>query len=266
MYLSFVLRMLSTLFHTLRSILYVVTLDFVYVFLLTWVPILYYLQLYKYNTCVLITLSLNITLHLPWLLPFLLVFPLAPCALCARRAPLGLWSISALPPQTNSNFDQFRPCPSDSPWTPVQPTLPPLDLSWTSFHEISPSYQSLVQPMCGRQIVNLSARLDLFVYGLRHVQTPSEYVHDRSLDWIGENHRYAQSIQSMRFALVLGSRLKLELMQLEDMVQPLSLLSFGTAKLNLVNKTMGKSKTVEKLDSHKNTNINSTACTSVLHH
>ena len=32
-----------------------------------------------------------------------------------------------------------------------------------------------------------------------------------SLDWIGENHRYAQSIQSMRFALVLGSRLKLEL-------------------------------------------------------
>ena len=27
-----------------------------------------------------------------------------------------------------------------------------------------------------------------------------------SLDWIGENYRYAQSIQSMWFALVLGSR------------------------------------------------------------
>ena len=51
-----------------------------------------------------------------------------------------------------------------------------------------------------------------------------------SLDWIGENHRYAQSIQSMWFTLVLGSRLKMELVRLEDLVQPLSLLSFGVVK------------------------------------
>ena len=51
-----------------------------------------------------------------------------------------------------------------------------------------------------------------------------------SLDWIGENHRYAQSIQSMWFALVLGSQLKMELVWLEDLVRPQSLLSFGTAE------------------------------------
>ena len=51
-----------------------------------------------------------------------------------------------------------------------------------------------------------------------------------SLDWIGENHRYQQSIQSIRFALVLGSWLKMELMRLEDLVWHPSLLSFGTAK------------------------------------
>ena len=57
---------------------------------------------------------------------------------------------------------------------------------------------------------------DLFIMGL--------------LDWIGENHRYAQSIQSMRFALVLGSWLKMELVRLEDLVRLPSLPSFGTAK------------------------------------
>ena len=51
-----------------------------------------------------------------------------------------------------------------------------------------------------------------------------------SLDWIGENHRYVQSIQSMQFALALGSWLKMELVRLEDLVRPPSLLSFGTAK------------------------------------
>ena len=59
---------------------------------------------------------------------------------------------------------------------------------------------------------------DLFIMGL--------------LDWIGENHRYAQSIQSMRFTLVLGSQLKMELVRLEDLVWLPSLLSFGTTKID----------------------------------
>ena len=51
-----------------------------------------------------------------------------------------------------------------------------------------------------------------------------------SWDWIRENHRFQQSIQSMRFTLVLGSRLKMELMRLEDLVRLPSLLSFWHSK------------------------------------
>ena len=40
--------------------------------------------------------------------------------------------------------------------------------------------KSLARPMCGRQIVNLSAGLNLFIYGLQHVWTPLEYICDNA--------------------------------------------------------------------------------------
>ena len=50
------------------------------------------------------------------------------------------------------------------------------------------------------------------------------------VDWMGDEHCYAQLIWSIRFMLVMGSQLKMEIMRVEDLVQPLSLLSFVTAK------------------------------------
>ena len=38
-------------------------------------------------------------------------------------------------------------------------------------------------------------------------------------DWMGENHRHAQSIQAMRFVMVMGSRLKQEDIRIEEKVR-----------------------------------------------
>ena len=38
-------------------------------------------------------------------------------------------------------------------------------------------------------------------------------------DWMGEDHRYAQSVQAMRFMLVMGLRLKQEDIRIEEKVR-----------------------------------------------
>ena len=40
-----------------------------------------------------------------------------------------------------------------------------------------------------------------------------------SEDWMGENHWHAQSIQAMRFVMVMGSRLKQEDIRIEEKVR-----------------------------------------------
>ena len=37
-------------------------------------------------------------------------------------------------------------------------------------------------------------------------------------DWMGEDHRYAQSIQAMRYMMAMGSRLKQEDIRIEEKV------------------------------------------------
>ena len=142
---------------------------------------------------------------------------LTPCALCAWRTHLGLQSLSTSdPPELRRSSGHLVLTPSESPrpsstlsrysyqslvWpmcnrqvvnlpaglvisslplrhvqTPVGVTFMthtsyPSDLPWTSFCFTSNSCQSLVQPMCNRQVVNLPARLNFFVLPSQHVWT-----------------------------------------------------------------------------------------------
>ena len=132
------------------------------------------LLVYKCHTCVLESLRLNITFALPptCLTPHILDF-ISHRARCALGAPTSDFS-----PSTPSRLDLTQTLARlafillDLFQTPVHLTLNPSALPWTSFHLISYSCQSLVQPTCNRQVVNLPAGLDISFSPLWHVQTP----------------------------------------------------------------------------------------------
>jgi hypothetical protein len=53
-------------------------------------------------------------------------------------------------------------------------------------------------------------------------------------DWAGgDNHRFAQSIQSMRYTLAMGSRLKQDNMRIEDQVGSSFLCPFGVGLMKI---------------------------------
>ena len=57
----------------------------------------------------------------------------------------------------------------------------------------------------------------------RDVRRWNDPVFDRLMimgaeDWMGENHRHAQSIQAMRYVMAMGSRLKQEDIRIEEKV------------------------------------------------
>ena len=167
--------MFPTLFHTLHSALYLVTPDFVYLYPYPG-PYPCTLLVYKYNSCVLRILSLNITFTSLILatsarsLNFNFILHLV----CFVRPMHPPWT------SVHLNFTPSDPtwtltCPvlvlSDPPQTSVHLTLAPLNLPWTLSILSSLLCQLLVWPTCGRQIVNLSAGLDSSSMALRHVQT-----------------------------------------------------------------------------------------------
>ena len=156
----------------------------------TWVPSLYYLQVYKYNSDVLNkSLVLILLTHTPTL--FDLCFHSSDLAFISclvrgafgtplqtsvpstfnRPDSVGLLPLDARPsgshrtsssrlPTLRTSSDFRPPCPRLS----ISPR-PPTTLS-------RHSCQSLVQPTCDSQVVNLPAGLDFFVLPSRHVRTP----------------------------------------------------------------------------------------------
>ena len=134
-------------------------------FVLTRVLLLHTLLAYKYSSCVLLLLRLNITILHPTLVTRLLCYTLDLClaprarsVLCASTLDLDFGLLTS-------------PCP-DPTWTPaclILITSDPLDFVPPL---VSHPYQSLVQPTCNRQVVNLPAGLVISFLPLQHVRTP----------------------------------------------------------------------------------------------
>ena len=137
---------------------------------ITQVPLLYYLQVYKYYSCVLNSLSLNITFTLP---SPLLYPPGATRSNCNFASHLAH---CALPSDFGSSRLPTSGTPSD--FHPPYPRL--FGFASTFAYLVSLSCQSLVQPTCDSQVVNLPVGLDFFVLPLAARLDSSEYVCDRS--------------------------------------------------------------------------------------
>ena len=116
------------------------------------------LLVYKYHSCVLLYLRLNIAFTLP--LDSCASLPRLRLVCCALSAP-------------TSDFGPSRPL---TLWNSfgVPATLPSTLRTHLKLHStlVSHSCQSLVRPTCNRQVVNLPAGLGFSFLPSRHVQTP----------------------------------------------------------------------------------------------
>ena len=131
-------------------------------FVLTWVPLSRTLLVYKYSSCVLLYLRLNIAILCLFLPTQLLCLPnlVSRLGRCALGTP-------------TSDFGPSRPLTLRNSFG-VPAALPSILRTRLGTHSPLVSYpcQSLVRPTCIRQAVNLPAGLVVSSLPSRHVRTP----------------------------------------------------------------------------------------------